>query len=159
MEERAVQLAQYIIENRATVRSAAAKFGISKSTVHKDIQDRLPAFNRPLYLQVREVLDENTAQRHIRGGIAIVYKTLGRLLLRAWAGHTRAKNAQPAHRQTKITATEESSSSQPPARSTLGVRRALRALFTQGAKRALRARLSRRAVLPRRGALTRSTGA
>lgn len=70
MEERAVQLAQYIIENRATVRSAAAKFGISKSTVHKDLQDRLPAFNRPLYLQVREVLDENTAQRHIRGGIA-----------------------------------------------------------------------------------------
>lgn len=70
MEERAVRLAQYIIENRATVRSAAAKFGISKSTVHKDLQDRLPAFNRPLYLQVREVLDENTAQRHIRGGIA-----------------------------------------------------------------------------------------
>lgn len=70
MEERAVMLAQYIIENRATVRSAAAKFGVSKSTVHKDIQDRLPAFNRPLYLQVREVLDENTAQRHIRGGIA-----------------------------------------------------------------------------------------
>lgn len=70
MEERAVMLAQYIIENRATVRSAAAKFGVSKSTVHKDIQDRLPAFNRPLYLQVRQVLDENTAQRHIRGGIA-----------------------------------------------------------------------------------------
>lgn len=70
MEERAVLLAQYIIENRATVRSAAAKFGISKSTVHKDLQDRLPAFNRPLYLQVREVMDENTAQRHIRGGIA-----------------------------------------------------------------------------------------
>lgn len=70
MEERAVLLAQYIIENRATVRSAAAKFGVSKSTVHKDLQDRLPTFNRPLYLQVREVLDENTAQRHIRGGIA-----------------------------------------------------------------------------------------
>ncbi len=70
MEERAVRLAQYIIENRATVRSAAAKFGVSKSTVHKDLQERLPAFNRPLYLQVREVLDENTAQRHIRGGIA-----------------------------------------------------------------------------------------
>ena len=70
IEERACELAIYIIENRATVRSAAAKFGISKSTVHKDIQDRLPAFNRPLYLQVREVLDENTAQRHIRGGIA-----------------------------------------------------------------------------------------
>ncbi len=70
MEERAVRLAQYIIENRATVRSAAAKFGVSKSTVHKDLQERLPTFNRPLYLQVREVLDENTAQRHIRGGIA-----------------------------------------------------------------------------------------
>ena len=70
MEERAVRLAQYIIENLATVRSAAAKFGVSKSTVHKDLQDRLPTFNRPLYLQVRQVLDENTAQRHIRGGIA-----------------------------------------------------------------------------------------
>ena len=70
MEERAVRLAQYIIENRATVRSAAAKFGVSKSTVHKDLQDRLPTFNRPLYLQVRQVLDENTAQRHIRDGIA-----------------------------------------------------------------------------------------
>ena len=70
MEERAVRLAQYLIENRATVRSAAAKFGVSKSTVHKDLQDRLPTFNRPLYLQVRQVLDENTAQRHIRGGIA-----------------------------------------------------------------------------------------
>ena len=70
MEERAVRLAQYIIENRATVRSAAAKFGVSKSTVHKDLQDRLPTFNRPLYLQVRQVLDENKAQRHIRGGIA-----------------------------------------------------------------------------------------
>ena len=70
MEERAVRLAQYIIENRATVRSAAAKFGVSKSMVHKDLQDRLPTFNRPLYLQVRQVLDENTAQRHIRGGIA-----------------------------------------------------------------------------------------
>lgn len=78
MEERAVRLAQYIIENRATVRSAAAKFGISKSTVHKDLQDRLPAFNRPLYLQVREVLDENTAQRHIRGGIATQKKYKGR---------------------------------------------------------------------------------
>ena len=78
MEERAVRLAQYIIENRATVRSAAAKFGISKSTVHKDIQDRLPAFNRPLYLQVRKVLDENTAQRHIRGGIATQQKYKGR---------------------------------------------------------------------------------
>ena len=77
MEERAVRLAQYIIENRATVRSAAAKFGVSKSTVHKDLQDRLPTFNRPLYLQVRQVLDENTAQRHIRGGIATRKKYRG----------------------------------------------------------------------------------
>ncbi|WP_195278781.1 sporulation transcriptional regulator SpoIIID [Clostridium sp. J1101437_171009_A5] len=70
MEERAVQLALYIIEHRATVRAAAQKFGISKSTVHKDLSERLPGFNRPLYHQVKRVLDENKAQRHIRGGIA-----------------------------------------------------------------------------------------
>ena len=70
MEERACNLAVYIIENRATVRAAAKKFGISKSTVHKDLQDRLPQFNRTLYLQVKEILDENKAQRHIRGGLA-----------------------------------------------------------------------------------------
>ena len=68
MEERAERLALYIIENRTTVRAAAQKFGISKSTVHKDISERLPLFNRPLYLQVKEVLDVNKAQRHIRGG-------------------------------------------------------------------------------------------
>ena len=78
MEERAVKLAQYIIENRATVRSAAAKFGVSKSTVHKDIRERLPAFNRPLYLQAKAVLDENKAQRHIRGGIATRRKDKGK---------------------------------------------------------------------------------
>ena len=70
MEERACQLALYLIENRATVRSAARKFGVSKSTVHKDLSERLPAYNRALYLQVKEVLDENKAQRHIRGGLA-----------------------------------------------------------------------------------------
>ena len=70
MEERAQNLALYIIENRTTVRAAAQKFAISKSTVHKDLAERLPAFNRPLYLQVKQVLDENKAQRHIRGGIA-----------------------------------------------------------------------------------------
>ena len=70
MEERAERLALYIIENRTTVRAAAQKFGISKSTVHKDISERLPQFNRALYLQVKEVLDVNKAQRHIRGGIA-----------------------------------------------------------------------------------------
>ena len=77
MEERAVQLAKYIIENKATVRSAATKFGISKSTVHKDIQERLPAFNRGLYLQAKAVLEVNKAQRHIRGGIATRKKYKG----------------------------------------------------------------------------------
>ena len=74
MEERAVQLALYIIEHKATVRAAAQKFGISKSTVHKDLSERLPGFNRPLYHQVKRVLDENKAQRHIRGGIATLEK-------------------------------------------------------------------------------------
>ena len=77
IEERACQLALYIIENRATVRAAAQKFGISKSTVHKDISERLPQFNRTLYLQVKEVLDVNKAQRHIRGGIATRKKYRG----------------------------------------------------------------------------------
>ena len=77
MEERAERLALYIIENRTTVRAAAAKFGISKSTVHKDISERLALFNRALYLQVKEVLDVNKAQRHIRGGIATRKKYKG----------------------------------------------------------------------------------
>ena len=77
MEERACNLAVYIIENRATVRTAAKKFGISKSTVHRDLQDRLPQFNRTLYLQVKEILDENKAQRHIRGGLATRKKYKG----------------------------------------------------------------------------------
>lgn len=68
--DRAMQLAVYIIETGATVRSAAKKFGISKSTVHKDLQQRLPQCNRKLYEQVRQILDYNKAQRHIRGGIA-----------------------------------------------------------------------------------------
>ena len=77
IEERACELAAYIIENRATVREAARRFGISKSTVHKDIQERLPLYNRSLYLQVKEVLDENKAERHIRGGIATRIKYRG----------------------------------------------------------------------------------
>ena len=77
IEERAESLAAYIIENRATVRAAAKKFGVSKSTVHKDLQDRLPLFDRAKAVQVREVLDENKAQRHIRGGIATRKKYKG----------------------------------------------------------------------------------
>ncbi|OUQ75473.1 sporulation transcriptional regulator SpoIIID [Flavonifractor sp. An100] len=77
MEERAERLAVYIIENRTTVRSAAGKFGISKSTVHKDLSERLPMFNRTLYLQVKGILEENKAQRHIRGGIATRKKYKG----------------------------------------------------------------------------------
>lgn len=77
IEERACALAAYIIENRATVRAAAKKFGVSKSTVHKDLQDRLPSVNRTLYTQVKAVLDENKAQRHIRGGIATRKKYKG----------------------------------------------------------------------------------
>ena len=77
MEERARTLAAYIIENRATVRAAAKKYGVSKSTVHKELQDRLPQFNRSLYLQVKEVLEVNKAQRHIRGGMATRKKYKG----------------------------------------------------------------------------------
>ena len=70
IEQRACELAVYIIETGATVRRAAQHFGISKSTVHKDLSQRLPKHNRHLYIQVREVLDLNKAQRHIRGGMA-----------------------------------------------------------------------------------------
>ena len=77
IEERACELAAYIIENRATVREAAKRFGVSKSTVHKDIIERLPALNRPLYLQAKAVLEENKAERHIRGGIATRKKYKG----------------------------------------------------------------------------------
>ena len=70
IEERACELAVYIIETGATVRTAAQHFGISKSTVHKDISQRLQQYNKLLYRQVRQVLDKNKAQRHIRGGMA-----------------------------------------------------------------------------------------
>ena len=70
IDERACIIAQYIIETKTTVRSAAKKFGISKSTVHKDISDRLKNINKTLYIQVKEVLEQNKAERHIRGGMA-----------------------------------------------------------------------------------------
>ena len=75
--ERACQLAVYMIENRATVRAAAKKFGISKSTVHKDLSQRLPQYNKDLYEQVKVILDTNKAQRHIRGGLATRKKYKG----------------------------------------------------------------------------------
>ena len=77
IEDRACQLAVYMIETGATVRSAAKHFGISKSTVHKDISQRLYEYNRTLYEQVRQVLDTNKQQRHIRGGMATRRKYKG----------------------------------------------------------------------------------
>ena len=76
IEERAVEVACYIIETRATVRQAAKKFGISKSTVHKDVTERLMSINPSLAGQVRAVLDVNKSQRHIRGGMATREKYL-----------------------------------------------------------------------------------
>ena len=77
IEERACELAVYIIENKATVRSAAKAFNISKSTVHKDLSERLEQYNKSLYNQVKEVLEKNKAERHIRGGIATRVKYKG----------------------------------------------------------------------------------
>ena len=77
LEKRACELAVYIIETGATVRSAAQYFGISKSTVHKDISCRLQQVNRTLYLQVRKILDQNKQERHIRGGMATRRKYKG----------------------------------------------------------------------------------
>ncbi|MBE6976291.1 MAG: stage III sporulation protein D [Ruminococcaceae bacterium] len=77
IEERACELAVYMIETGATVRGAAGHFGISKSTVHKDLQQRLPQCNKLLYEQVRQVLDTNKQQRHIRGGQATRKKYKG----------------------------------------------------------------------------------
>ncbi len=74
IEERAINLAHYIIESKDTVRGAAKKFGVSKSTVHKDVSERLLQINRALAIQVREVLNENKAERHIRGGMATKLK-------------------------------------------------------------------------------------
>ena len=74
VEERAVELGKYIIKNKSTVRSAAKKFGVSKSTVHKDVSERLKHINISLYIKVKEVLEINKAQRHIRGGLATKQK-------------------------------------------------------------------------------------
>ena len=74
IEERAVRVAQYIIETEDTVRGAAKKFGISKSSIHKDVSQRLLNINYALAMEVRKVLDKNKAERHIRGGMATKLK-------------------------------------------------------------------------------------
>ena len=76
IEERAVEIAYYIIENQATVRQTAKQFGVSKSTIHKDVTERLQQINPSLALQARKVLDTNKSERHIRGGMATREKYL-----------------------------------------------------------------------------------
>ena len=76
IEQRACELAVYIIETGATVRNCAKRFGISKSTVHKDLSQRLRQCNKSLYIQVSKVLEQNKAERHIRGGLATREKYL-----------------------------------------------------------------------------------
>jgi len=70
IEQRVCDLAEYIIEKQSTVREAAREFCISKSTVHKDLTERLPRLKPEMYTQVRKLLDLNKAERHIRGGMA-----------------------------------------------------------------------------------------
>lgn len=77
VEQRAVELGEYIIQSKATVRKTAKKFGISKSTVHKDVSERLKKVNPKLYRKVKSVLEINKAQRHIRGGMATRRKYKG----------------------------------------------------------------------------------
>lgn len=74
IEERALCLAKYIIDSKDTVRGAAKKFGVSKSTVHKDVTERIMLINPVLANQVRNILNENKAERHIRGGMATKLK-------------------------------------------------------------------------------------
>lgn len=76
IEERAIEIANFIIENNATVRQTAKKFGVSKSTVHKDVTERLNQINVGLEIQARKVLDQNKSERHIRGGMATKEKYL-----------------------------------------------------------------------------------
>ena len=76
IEERAVEIANYILENNATVRKTAKQFGVSKSTVHKDVTERLLQINPSLAAAARKVLDMNKSERHIRGGLATREKYL-----------------------------------------------------------------------------------
>ena len=76
IEERAIKMAQYIVETKSTVRQTAKEFGISKSTVHKDVTQRLVRINPALATEARKVLDVNKSERHIRGGLATKEKYL-----------------------------------------------------------------------------------
>ena len=76
IEERAIEIANFIIEEKATVRQTAKKFGVSKSTVHKDVAERLLQINPSLAARARVVLDVNKSERHIRGGLATREKYL-----------------------------------------------------------------------------------
>ena len=80
IEERAVEIAAYIIDNNATVRQTAKQFGISKSTVHKDVTERLIQINPALAIEARKALDTNKSERHIRGGMATREKYLHKML-------------------------------------------------------------------------------
>ncbi len=77
MEDRARRLAEWIVENKATVRAAARRFGVSKSTVHKDLTERLRDSDRLLYEKVRLIMEQNKAERHLRGGAATRRKYRG----------------------------------------------------------------------------------
>ena len=76
IEERAIEIANYIIQEKATIRQKAKKFGVSKSTVHKDVTERLVQINPSLAHEARKVLDTNKSERHIRGGLATREKYL-----------------------------------------------------------------------------------
>ena len=77
LEERAIRLAEYMIENGGTVRAAAGRYGVSKSTVHKDLTQRLPDVDPALYRRVKALLEQNKAERHLRGGAATRRKYKG----------------------------------------------------------------------------------
>ena len=77
IEERTIELAKFIVDTKATVRTAAKKFGVSKSTVHKDVTERLKKINPRLAREVRKVLNENKSERHLRGGMATKKKYKG----------------------------------------------------------------------------------
>ena len=78
IEERALEIANYIIDSNTTVRETAKVFGVSKSTVHKDVTERLPKINPQIAKEVKYVLDKNKAERHLRGGLATKMKYKGK---------------------------------------------------------------------------------